>query len=87
MSEQEQLPVCALCGQAPHRSGQTVYCATVACGMTGALVTADDWRRLMARPSLAPEHVERLHELAGLGCMTQEDADAIRAALAALGEE
>ena len=86
----EQLPVCALCGQAPHRGGQTVYCATVACGMTGALVTADEWRRLMARPSLAPEHVASLRDM--LNFCEQYTRDhpiprAIRAALAALGEE
>lgn len=92
MSEQENLPVCVLCGEAPHRGGQTVYCATVACGMTGALVTADEWRRLMARPRLAREHVKELRELLreceaydrSFGVVNKDSA-AIRAALAALG--
>jgi len=86
MSDQEQLPVCALCGQAPHRGGQTVYCATVACGMTGALVTADEWRRLMTRPRLAPAQMTALRGLLWLELLEGERI-AIRAAIAALGEE
>ena len=59
MSDQEQLPVCVLCGNAPAESddGSSVFCADVDCEMLGVWLTVDAWRRLMARPRLAPEHV------------------------------
>ena len=90
----ENLPVCVLCGWKPGYSGRLVGCAKPFCGVRDALMEPDDWRRLMARPSLAPEHVEELRELLRecetydrLIGVVNKDSAAIRAALAALGEE
>ena len=93
----EQLPVCALCGHEPgFRSPPvTVECATAGCPIRAVRMTVEDWRRLMARPRLAPEHVEALRFLLCYyaeyekrhGLVVGSDTHAIRAALAALGEE
>ena len=92
MSEQEQLPVCALCGEHPKYNGRMVGCSRPSCGVRGALMEPDAWRRLMARPRLAPKHVEELRGLlrgatGGAVTLYPLEFDAIRAALAALGEE
>ena len=94
MSEQEQLPVCRLCGNAPVETADkgNVLCSGVGCEMLGVWLTADAWRRLMARPRLAPKHVEELRWLlrgatGGAVTLYPLEFDAIRAALAALGEE
>lgn len=90
MSEQEQLPVCALCGEHPKYNGRMVGCSRPSCGVRGALMEPDAWRRLMARPRLAPEHVEALRDMLNFCQEYTRDHPiprAIRAALAALGEE
>ena len=46
-----------------------------------------DWRRLMARPRLAPDHVGALRRKAAHGGTPSYLREAILAALAALGEE
>ena len=84
----EQLPVCALCGEHPKYNGRMVGCSRPSCGVRGALMEPDAWRRLMARPRLAPEHVETLRQWATWTAKLEYDSltAAIRAALAALGE-
>ena len=89
MSEQEQLPVCSLCGSPPRIHGLLVQCGTLSCGARGAMMNVPDWRRLMARPRLAPEHVEALRYAARLLEIEWYTgmSKTVRAALAALGEE
>lgn len=89
MSEQEQLPACRICETLPREShsGMTCECDAEGCPMRGWIMAVDDWRRTMARPRLAPEHVERLRGLMSCGYVSQQETAAIRAALAALGEE
>lgn len=157
MTEQEQLPVCVLCGEEPEYYGLLVGCSKPCCDLRAALMSASDWRRLMAppyeaidgsdvvtiavpassipagatlrecyetdsevivigapypddenhncdamgcgscghvlyrfpksRPRLAPEHVKELRGLMRCGYVSTEETAAIRAALAALGEE
>ena len=89
MSEQEKLPVCVLCGQDAEYYGLLVGCSKPCCGVRAALMNSSDWRRLMARPRLAPEPVEILRRTQDkLYCNISMDLkDAIRAALAALVEE
>ena len=88
MSEQEQLPVCALCGnRAWEAPGKQYWCTTPSCPMRGTAMRVRDWRRLMARPRLAPEHVVKMRGLMLGWYVSTQEAAAIRAALAALGEE
>lgn len=88
MSEQEQLPVCRLCGEPPGYYGKLVGCSKPCCGIRSALMTSYDWRRLMTRPRLAPEHVTALSACVNAcGLWGWTVARAGRAALAALGEE
>lgn len=111
----DELPACALCGELPYVSHlwKTLRCESDGCDMKSVQMSVADWRRLMARPRLAPEHVEWLRSIAecseyGMKAyeeLIQEadqgadlrhikesvdsyrrDVDAIRAALAALGE-
>lgn len=89
----DQLPVCWLCGQTPDPYGRLVGCVTPGCCVKGALMTPQEWRHLMSRPRLAPEHLERLKQAVAwmrpADHMTGFDdlGDSIRAALEALGEE
>lgn len=86
----EQLPVCRLCGgSAWEAPGKQYWCTTPSCPMRGTAMRVRDWRRLMDRPKLAPDHVERLKDQAVYMEFLGDDnaAAAIRAALAALGEE
>ena len=94
MSEQEQLPVCALCGHEPAWTPAVperwVCCTHRGCICAGWDMPETMWRRLMARPRLAPEHVASLRDM--LNFCEQYTRDhpiprAIRAALAALVEE
>lgn len=94
MSEQDQLPACALCGEPPNfsRLWKTARCETDGCAMRSVEMSEADWRRLMARPRLAPKHVEELRWLlrgatGGAVTLYPLEFDAIRAALAAMGEE
>ena len=92
MSEQEQLPVCALCGEHPKYNGRMVGCSRPSCDVRGALMEPEAWRRLMARPRLAPHLSRELRNLlrgatGGAVTLYPLEFDAIRAALAALGEE
>lgn len=91
MSEQEQLPKCNLCWHEPgFRSPPvTVECFTAGCPIRAVRMTVEDWRRLMASPrsTLAPDHADALRRKAAHGGTPSYLRDAIRAALAALGEE
>ena len=91
MSEQEKLPVCKVCEHAPactHAVPERMVCCTHSgCMCAGWDMPETMWRRLMARPRLAPEHVETLSALVKFIGTEHRWSAAIRAALAALGEE
>lgn len=75
----DELPRCRLCGQEPTQLsyGRVSHIC---------VVSEAEWRRLHG-PRLDPEHLDVLRNLAddpGIACI---ESEAVRAALAALGEE
>lgn len=58
MSSETTLPLCKLCEKPPHDLGDDCFHCTGSCNMSNAILTHDEWRKLMAVPAPAPEGVK-----------------------------